>query len=68
VTENIGGINTFLHATPIQTIPPGRGVKIEHTYEEYQVQGSWKIVSGEEVRKGRGDMLDHVLCVKLAKF
>jgi hypothetical protein len=47
---------------PIQTIDLSHGVSIEHTYEESQVQGSWKIVSGQEVRIRHGDKLVHV-CV-----
>lgn len=38
---------------PIQTIPLGPNTRVEHTYEESQVQGSWKITSdgpsGQEV-------------------
>jgi hypothetical protein len=40
---------------PIQTIHLGPGASLVHTYEESQVQGSWKIVSssahGSEVSR-----------------
>jgi len=52
---------------PIQTIHLGHGISIEHTYEESQVQGSWKIVSGQEVRIRHGDKLVHVCVSKGAR-
>ena len=52
---------------PIQTIHLSHGVSIEHTYEESQVQGSWKIVSGQEVRIQHGDKLVHVCVSKGAR-
>jgi hypothetical protein len=47
---------------PIQTIHLDQGVRIEHAYEESQVQGSWKIMSGEEVCVQRGDKLIVIVC------
>jgi hypothetical protein len=52
---------------PIQTINLGHGVSIEHTYEESQIQGSWKIVSDQEVRIRHGDKLVHVCVWKGAR-